>query len=43
MLEVLFFIWVKIGLLIHIISVNKDLARHSAFWNDGFARRESVA
>jgi hypothetical protein len=37
------FIWVKIGLLINIISVNKDLARHSAFWNDALAKRKSVA
>jgi hypothetical protein len=35
--------WAKIGLLINIISVNKDLAPHSAFWNDALADRKSVA
>ena len=37
LLELLFPIWLKIGLLINIISVNKDLARRSAFWNDTLA------
>jgi hypothetical protein len=39
----LFFIWVKIDLLIKIISVNKDLARHSACRNDALAKSKSVA
>ncbi|CAB1061267.1 hypothetical protein D1BOALGB6SA_6040 [Olavius sp. associated proteobacterium Delta 1] len=39
----LFFIWLKIRLLINIISVNKDLARHSAIRNDALARNKSVA
>jgi hypothetical protein len=33
----------KIGLLINIISVNKDLAQHSAFWNDALPNGKSVA
>jgi hypothetical protein len=41
--EVVVFIWVKIGLLIKIISVNKDLARHSACRNDAMAKSKSVA
>ena len=32
----------KIGLLINIISVNKDLAQYSAFWNHAAGRRKSV-
>ena len=36
-------IWIKIGLLINIISVNKDLAPHSAFWNDALASSKRVA
>jgi hypothetical protein len=34
--------WMKIGLLINIISVNKDLAQQSAFWNHAAGRRKSV-
>jgi hypothetical protein len=30
-------------LLINIISVNKDLALHSAFWNVALAGRKSIA
>ena len=43
MLELLVFIWAKIGLLISIISVNKDLAQHSLFWNLALPGRKSVA
>jgi hypothetical protein len=32
----------KIGLLINIISVNKDLAQQSAFWNHAAGRRKSI-
>jgi hypothetical protein len=34
--------WMKIGLLINIISVNKDLAQQSAFWNHAAGRRKSI-
>jgi len=40
---VVVFTRVKIGLLINIISVNKDLARHSACRNDALAKSKSVA